>query len=394
MRTPLSKRIQEVAPSPTLSITAKAKQMKKDGIDVIGLGAGEPDFNTPANIIQAAVDSMEKGYTKYTPSAGISELKQAIVDKLARDQHLTYEPNQIFVGTGAKHVLYSVFQAIIDPGDEVIIPGPYWVTYPEQVKLAGGVPVFIDTTFEEDFKLSDARLAQAITPKTKALVLNSPNNPTGMAYTKAELEAIGKVAEEHGLYIISDEIYEKLYYGNKQDLVSIASLSDKLYAQTIVINGVSKAYAMTGWRIGYAAAASELIAGMTKLADHLTSNPTSNSQYAAVEAYNGSQEVPQQMYQAFEERMNRFYPQLEKIPGFRPKKPVGAFYFFIETKEAAKQKGYASVDAFVEGLLEEALVAVIPGSGFGMPDYIRVSYATDPELFQTAIDRINEFMSK
>ncbi|EFI84570.1 pyridoxal phosphate-dependent aminotransferase [Listeria grayi] len=394
MRTPLSKRIQEVAPSPTLSITAKAKQMKKNGIDVIGLGAGEPDFNTPANIIQAAVDSMEKGYTKYTPSAGIPELKQAIVDKLARDQHLTYEPNQIFVGTGAKHVLYSVFQAIIDPGDEVIIPGPYWVTYPEQVKLAGGVPVFIDTTFEEDFKLSDARLAQAITPKTKALVLNSPNNPTGMAYTKAELEAIGKVAEEHGLYIISDEIYEKLYYGNKQDLVSIASLSDKLYAQTIVINGVSKAYAMTGWRIGYAAAASELIAGMTKLADHLTSNPTSNSQYAAVEAYNGSQEVPQQMYQAFEERMNRFYPQLEKIPGFRPKKPAGAFYFFIETKEAAKQKGYASVDAFVEGLLEEALVAVIPGSGFGMPDYIRVSYATDPELFQMAIDRINEFMSK
>lgn len=394
MSTPLSKRIQEVAPSPTLSITAKAKQMKQDGIDVIGLGAGEPDFNTPANIISAAISAMEKGYTKYTPSAGILELKQAIVDKLARDQHLHYQTDQIFVGTGAKHVLYSIFQTIINPGDEVIIPVPYWVTYPEQVKLAGGVPIFVATDFEADFKLTAKQVAEAITPKTKALVLNSPNNPTGMVYSKKELEAIGKVIEENGLYVVSDEIYEKLYYGDPADLVSIASLSDSLYHQTILVNGVSKAYSMTGWRIGYAAADPAIINGMTKLADHLTSNPTSNAQYAALEAYNGSQEVPKQMYQAFEARMNRFYPQVEKIPGFRPKKPDGAFYFFIEAKEAAAKKGYETVDDFVSGLLEEARVAVIPGSGFGMPDYIRLSYATDPELFQTAIDRINEFMSK
>ncbi|AIS60303.1 pyridoxal phosphate-dependent aminotransferase [Listeria ivanovii] len=392
MDLPLSRRVKGVAASPTLAITAKAKQMKQEGMDVIGLGAGEPDFNTPQNIIDAAVDSMNKGFTKYTPSSGIIELKQAIVDKLAKDQSLNYETNQVFVGTGAKHVLYSAFQTILNPGDEVIIPVPYWVTYPEQVKLAGGVPVFVETGFDVDFKISAIDFEKAITKKTKAIVLNSPNNPSGMCYTKAELAAIGAVAEKHQIYILSDEIYEKLYYGNKQDLVSIASLSDRLYDLTILINGVSKAYSMTGWRIGYAAANKELIAGMSKLADHLTSNPTVNAQYAALEAYVGSQEIPEKMYQAFEERMERFYPELQSIPGFKPKKPDGAFYFFIDAKEAAHKKGFQDVDAFVAALLEEAKVAVIPGSGFGMPDYIRLSYATNPDLFQEAINRIKSFM--
>lgn len=393
MELPLSSRVKGVAPSPTLAITAKAKQMKQEGIDVIGLGAGEPDFNTPQNIIDAAVESMEKGFTKYTPSSGIIDLKQAIVDKLAKDQSLTYATNQIFVGTGAKHVLYSAFQTILDPGDEVIIPVPYWVTYPEQVKLAGGVPVFVETGFDADFKMSANDFEQAITEKTKAVVLNSPNNPSGMCYSKKELAEIGAVAEKHQIYIVSDEIYEKLYYGNKQELVSIASLSDRLYDLTILINGVSKAYSMTGWRIGYAAANKEIIAGMSKLADHMTSNPTANAQYAALEAYVGSQEIPEKMYQAFEARMERFYPELKSIPGFKPKKPDGAFYFFIDAKEAADKKGFQDVDAFVAALLEEAKVAVIPGSGFGMPDYIRLSYATNPDLFQEAINRIKSFMN-
>ncbi|WP_239254511.1 pyridoxal phosphate-dependent aminotransferase [Listeria ilorinensis] len=391
MEIPLSERVKKVAPSPTLAITAKAKQMKHDGIDVIGLGAGEPDFNTPQNIIDAAIRSMEAGFTKYTPSTGIPELKEAIVKKLARDQGLSYETNQIFVGTGAKHVLYSVFQALLNPGDEVIVPVPYWVTYPEQIKLAGGVPVFVETGFEQDFKLSAADFEQAITSKTKAVVLNSPNNPTGMCYTKEELIRIGSVAAKHNLVIVSDEIYEKLYYG-QEEICSIASLNQDLYARTVVINGVSKAYSMTGWRIGYAAADAKLIAGMGKLADHLTSNPTANAQYAAVEAYEGSQTVPEQMYQAFEERMERFYPELEQIPGFRPKKPDGAFYFFINVEEALQIKGFESGDELATALLEQAKVAVIPGSGFGMPEYIRLSYATDPELFGAALVRIKEFM--
>lgn len=393
MDLPLSKRVQEVAPSPTLFITAKAKKMKQDGIDVIGLGAGEPDFNTPENIIQAAYKSMENGFTKYTPSTGIPELKKAIVQKLERDQGVRYKEEQIFVGTGAKHVLYSVFQTILNPGDEVIIPVPYWVTYPEQVKLAGGVPVFVETGFEADFKISPTNFEKHITPKTKAIVLNSPNNPTGMCYSKAELKALADIAVKHNLWIVSDEIYEKLYYGNPSDIVSVSSLSPEIYAHTILINGVSKAYSMTGWRIGYAAADENVIRGMGKLADHMTSNPTANAQYAAVEAYNGPQDVPEKMYQAFSERMARFYPQLEEIPGFKPKKPDGAFYFFIDASEAARRKGYASVDAFADALLTEALVAVIPGSGFGMPDYIRLSYATDPELFQEALNRLKDFMN-
>ncbi|EUJ49404.1 pyridoxal phosphate-dependent aminotransferase [Paenilisteria rocourtiae] len=392
MDLPLSKRVQEIAASPTLAITAKAREMKQAGIDVIGLGAGEPDFNTPQNIIDAAVDSMNKGFTKYTATSGIPELKQAIIGKLQQDQGLAYKPNQIFVGTGAKHVLYCAFQAILNPGDEVIVPVPYWVTYPEQIKLAGGVPIFVETGFDADFKISAEDFEKAVTPKTRAIVLNSPNNPTGMTYSKAELMAIGKVAEEHGIYVVSDEIYEKLYYGDKKDLVSIASLSDALYQLTIVINGVSKAYAMTGWRIGYAAATESIIASMGKLADHMTSNPTANAQYGAAEAYNGNQTVPESMYQAFEERMERFYPVLESIPGFKPKKPSGAFYFFIDVAEAARMKGFADVDAFSKSLLDDAFVAVVPGSGFGMPDYIRISYATDPSLFEQALDRMKDFM--
>ncbi|WP_163654110.1 pyridoxal phosphate-dependent aminotransferase [Listeria sp. PSOL-1] len=389
----LSERVKRVAPSKTLAITAKAKKMKAEGIDVIGLGAGEPDFNTPQNIIDAAIQSMEAGLTKYTPSTGIPELKQAICDKLKRDQHLTYTLDQIFVGTGAKHVLYSIFQAILNPGDEVVIPVPYWVTYPEQVKLAGGVPVFVETDFDTDFKILAKDFERAISEKTKAIILNSPNNPTGMCYSEEELRQIGEVATKHNLLIVSDEIYEKLYYGSGV-VTSIASLSEDLYLRTIVVNGVSKAYSMTGWRIGYAAANASLISGMGKLADHMTSNPTANAQYAAIEAYNGSQAIPEKMYEAFAERMERFYPELEKIPGFYPKKPDGAFYFFVEAKEAAALKGFNHVDQFAEALLEDAKVAVIPGSGFGMPNYIRLSYATEAALFEKALQRIQEFMKK
>ncbi|WP_249312879.1 pyridoxal phosphate-dependent aminotransferase [Lederbergia citrea] len=388
----LANRVGALTPSSTLAITAKAKELKSQGLDIIGLGAGEPDFNTPANIIEAAYKSMKDGMTKYTPSGGLPELKQAVIHKLKRDQGLTYENSQIIIGNGAKHVLYTLFQVLLNEGDEVIIPTPYWVSYPEQVKLAGGQPVYVEGKEDKDFKITPAQLEETITEKTKAIIINSPSNPTGMLYSKEELAALGEVCLRNNILIVSDEIYEKLVYAENKH-VSIAQLSPELKAITIVINGVSKSHSMTGWRIGYAAGDKEIIGAMTDLASHSTSNPTTTSQFGALEAYDGPQEAVEEMRQAFEERLNIIFEKLISIPGVTCKKPQGAFYLYPNVKKAAQYAGYDDVDQFVEGLLEEALVAVIPGSGFGTPDNIRLSYATSLDLLEEAVKRISTFVT-
>ena len=391
MKQLLAQRVQTLTPSSTLAITAKAKELKDQGIDVIGLGAGEPDFNTPQNILDAAVDSMNKGLTKYTPSGGLPVLKKAIIDKLQRDNGLTYAPNEVMVGVGAKHVLYTLFQVILDEGDEVVIPIPYWVSYPEQVKLAGGVPVYIEGTASQNYKITAEQLRNAITEKTKAVIINSPSNPSGMIYSKEELTQLAEVAEEKDILIISDEIYEKLVYNGIKH-TSIAQLSESIKARTIVVNGVAKSHSMTGWRIGYAAGNAEIINAMTDLASHSTSNATTTAQYATVEAYNGPQNTVEEMRQAFESRLEVIYPKLAEIPGFKVLKPQGAFYLLPDVSEAATKCGYESVDAFAEALLTEANVAVIPGSGFGAPATIRLSYATSLQLLEEAVRRIDEFV--
>ncbi|MBB5355836.1 aspartate aminotransferase [Anoxybacillus mongoliensis] len=389
----LAKRVASLTPSSTLAITAKAKELKAAGHDVIGLGAGEPDFNTPQHIMEAAVKAMYDGHTKYTPSGGLATLKQEIIKKFQQDQQLDYKPSEIIVCVGAKHALYTLFQVILDEGDEVIIPTPYWVSYPEQVKLAGGVPVYVEGLEENEFKITPEQLKQAITNRTKAVIINSPSNPTGVIYTKEELRALGEVCLAHDVLIVSDEIYEKLVYGGHEH-VSIAQLSPELKKQTIIINGVSKSHSMTGWRIGYAAGDADIIRAMTDLASHSTSNPTSIAQYAAIAAYSGSQEPVEQMRQAFEERLNIIYDRLIQIPGFSCVKPQGAFYLFPNAKQAATMTGYENVDAFVEALLEEAKVALVPGSGFGAPNNVRLSYATSLELLHQALDRIETFISE
>ncbi|MCZ8535808.1 MULTISPECIES: pyridoxal phosphate-dependent aminotransferase [Paenisporosarcina] len=391
MKPQLANRVQTLTPSTTLAITAKAKELKEQGIDVIGLGAGEPDYNTPQNILDAALKSMNEGHTKYTPAGGLPALKKAIIDKLERDQQITYQASEILIGIGAKHVLYTLFQVLLNENDEVIIPIPYWVSYPEQVKLAGGVPVYIEGTAEQQYKITAKQIKEAITDKTRAIILNSPSNPTGMLYTKNELQEIADVCKEANIWIVSDEIYEKLIYGDAQH-ISIAQLSDDAKERTIIINGVSKSHSMTGWRIGYAAGNKELITAMTDLASHSTSNPVTTSQYAAIEAYNGPQDTVEEMRAAFESRLEIIFPKLASIPGFKVLKPQGAFYLLPDVSEAAKNTGYDSVDAFVEALLTEANVAVIPGSGFGAPSTIRLSYATSLDLLEAAVARIDTFV--
>lgn len=391
MKQLLANRVKTLTPSSTLAITAKAKELKEQGIDVIGLGAGEPDFNTPENILNAAKQSMDAGLTKYTPSGGLPALKKAIIDKLARDNNLTYKANEIIVGVGAKHVLYTLFQVILNEGDEVIIPIPYWVSYPEQVKLAGGVPVYVEGTQDQDFKITPQQLREAITEKTKAVIINSPSNPSGMIYSKEELAELAQVAQEKDILIVSDEIYEKLVY-NGVEHYSIAQVSDAIKARTIVVNGVAKSHSMTGWRIGYAAGDAQIINAMTDLASHSTSNPTTTAQYATIEAYNGSQETVEMMRQAFESRLDAIYPKLAAIPGVKVLKPQGAFYLLPDVSETAAKTGYTSVDDFVTALLTEANVAIIPGSGFGAPNTMRLSYATSLELLEEAVRRIDAFV--
>ncbi|KTR59557.1 aspartate aminotransferase [Exiguobacterium indicum] len=387
----LSKRVRQLTPSTTLAITAKAKALREEGQDIIGLGAGEPDFNTPEFIIQAAFEAAEAGDTKYTPSGGTVALKDAIIEKTRRDLWMPYERSEVMVASGAKHALSTLFQAILDPGDEVIVPAPYWVSYPEQIKLSDGVPVILETDESSRFKVTRELLEQHITPKTKALVLNSPSNPTGMVYSKEELEMVADVAIKHDLLVISDEIYEKLLY-NGATHISIASLPE-MRERTVIINGVSKSHAMTGWRIGYAIGPKEIISAMTNLASHSTSNPTSIAQAASVAAYAEGDAPVEAMRVIFEERLEKIYARLIEIKGLTCLKPEGAFYLFPHAKQAAEMCGFDNVDDWCTAVLSEAKVALIPGSGFGAPDYVRLSYATDPARVLEALDRIEGFIT-
>ncbi|SDN36378.1 pyridoxal phosphate-dependent aminotransferase [Alkalicoccus daliensis] len=388
-----SAKVESITPSSTLAITAKAKELKEQGHDVIGLGAGEPDFNTPNYIIEASYKSMLEGHTKYTPAAGLPKLKQAICDKFKQDNNLEYTPDQIIVSTGAKHALSSIFQTILEDDDEVIILTPYWVSYPEQVKIAGGIPVYVEGKEENQFKAAKDQIAAAVTDKTKAIIINSPSNPTGMTYSKDELLDIGNLCLEKDILIISDEIYEKLLYDGAEH-VSIAQLSDELKEQTLVVNGVSKSHSMTGWRIGYTAGRKDVIKKMANLASHTTSNPAVMAQFGAIAAYTEDDGSVENMRKAFEERLSKVIDRVNEVPGFTCQKPQGAFYLFPNVKEAVEKSSYSNTEDWVKGLLEEAKVAVVPGDGFGAPDNIRLSYATSLEQFEEALDRIEKFVSK
>lgn len=390
----LSKRVKALTPSSTLAISAKAKELKDAGHDVIGLGVGEPDFNTPDYIIKAAQNAMVDGQTKYTPSGGIIPLKEAIIAKLKKDNKLDYSKDEIIVTTGAKYALYALFQAIINDGDEVIVPTPYWVSYTEHIKLAGGEPVFVEGLEANDFKITKEQLEAAITSNTKAIIINSPSNPTGMIYSEEELMEIGEVCVKHDLVIVSDEIYEKLIY-TEDPHVSIAALSPQLKERTIVINGVSKSHAMTGWRIGYAAGPVKVIKAMTNHASHAVSNPTSIAQYAALEAYENiaeDEKIANEMRAVFSKRLDVLYDLIIDIPGLTCSKPKGAFYIFPNAKEAAVKNGFASVDDWVQALLEEEKVALVPGSAFGAPNNVRLSYATSLDVLEEAAARIKRFV--
>ncbi len=392
----LSKKAMEISPSLTFAITAKAKKMKAEGIDVIGFGAGEPDFNTPKNIQQAAIKAIEAGQTRYTAASGIIELKEAVVNKFKKDNNLTYKTSQIIISTGAKQCLANIFQAILNPGDEVLIGAPYWVSYPELVQLADGVPTFVDTEESNSFKLTIEALEKAVTKKTKAMILNSPNNPTGTAYTKEELEKIATFAQKHDIIIISDEIYEKLLYGESGH-ISIASLSEDAYNRTIVINGVSKAYAMTGWRIGYAAASEKITSLMSNIQSHTTSNPCSISQYASVEALNGDQSEVEKMKQEFKKRRDFMVDKINSINNLSCVKPEGAFYVMVNISKVLNKEvdGKIIKDSltFSDLLLEKEKVAVIPGIAFGVDDFIRLSYATSMENIEKGLNRIEDFVN-
>lgn len=392
----LSKKAMEISPSLTLAITAKAKKMKAEGIDVIGFGAGEPDFNTPKNIQDAAIKAIQQGLTRYTAASGIVELKEAIIKKLKEDNNLTYKTSQIIISTGAKQCLANIFQAILNPGDEVIVGVPYWVSYPELIQLADGVPVFADSEESNAFKLTIEALEKVVTEKTKAIIINSPNNPTGTVYTKNELEALANFAKEKDLLIISDEIYEKLLYG-EEGHISIASLSEDAYNRTIVINGVSKAYAMTGWRIGYAAASEKLTSLMSNIQSHTTSNPCSISQYASVEALNGDQSEVEAMKKEFKARRDFMVDKINSINNLSCVKPEGAFYVMVNISKLLNKEvdGKLIKDSlsFSDLLLEKEKVAVIPGIAFGVDNFIRLSYATSMDNIKNGLDRIERFVN-
>lgn len=383
-----------ISPSPTLAIDSKFKEMKANGEDVVGFGAGEPDFDTPQHIKDAAVAAINAGFTKYTPAAGTLALRKAVADKFLRDNGLSYKPQNIVVSNGAKHSLVNAFTAICNPGDEVLLPAPCWVSYPEMIKLADGVPVIINTDEEHDFKVTVANLEAALTPKTKALVLNSPSNPTGMVYTKEELESIADFAVKHNIYVISDEIYEKLIYEGEH--VSIASFNDKIKDLTIVINGVSKTYAMTGWRIGFAAANDAIAKAMANIQSHAASNPNSIAQAAAVAALDGSQEEVERMKRHFMRRRDFMVEEINKIDGVSCKMPHGAFYIMMNISKLSGRELYGktieNADDFAELFLEKARVAVVPGTGFGAPQYVRWSYATSMDNIVEGLERLKKFL--
>ena len=392
----ISERARRVSPSPTLAITAKANQMKAEGIDVIGFGAGEPDFDTPQSVKDPAIKALQNGDTKYTAKS-LGALKEAVCEKLKRDNGLEYPPSQVIFSVGAKHVLYNAVLALCDPGDEVIIPAPYWVTYPEQVKLADGTPVHVQTDESTGFRMTIDALRKAVTPKTKILILNSPSNPTGAVYSRADLQKIAELAVEKGFYVISDEIYETiLYEGNEH--VSIASFNDDIKKLTVTVNGVSKSHSMTGWRVGYAAAEKEIIDAMARIQDHVTSNPTSFALAGALEALRGPQDFPAMMAGEFNKRRKVIVSGLNAIPGMVCPDPGGAFYVFPNISaylgKSYNGKLIAGSDDFAAFLLEDAKVAVVAGSGFGADQNVRLSYATSMDNIQKGIQRIGEAVSK
>jgi len=393
---PLSIKNLGIEESMTLAITAKAKQLKESGVNIISFGAGEPDFNTPKYIRDCAIARIEKGGVGYTEASGLLELKKAVCSKLLKDNHLTYAPNQIVVSSGAKHSLSNALQALCNPGDEVIIPSPYWVSYYELTKMADAEPILVEAEASNLFKVTVQQLELAITEKTKAILINSPNNPTGAVYTAEELKQIGDLAVKYDLYIISDEIYEKLIYGEKH--VSIASLSPEIYARTIVVNGLSKAYAMTGWRIGYTASSVEIAQVMSNVQSHATSNPNTIAQYAGIEALNGDQSPIEEMRLAFEARKEYMVETIQSIPNISCVEPKGAFYVMVNISH---YKGKSIDGLMVENsldlaavLIDKANIAVIPGIAFGVDDYIRLSYATSMENIIEGLKRLKEFCTK
>jgi len=387
----LSTRISLIKPSPTLAITAKANAMRAEGKDIIGFGAGEPDFDTPDPIKQAAVRAIEAGFTKYTPVGGTDELKDAIINKFRRDNNLSYKRSEVVVSCGAKHTLYNLAQVLFEEGDEVIIPAPYWVSYIDIVILSGAKPVVVETSAADGFKLQPQQLAAAITSRTKALIINTPANPTGISYTKAELEALAAILIDKGILVIADDIYEKIMYGGSK-FTSLASVNEEMKKNAVVVNGVSKTYAMTGWRIGYAAGPEEIIAAVTKLQSQNTSNPASISQKAAVEALNGKQDSVTTMVREFEKRRNVIVEKLNAIPGVTCLLPQGAFYVFPDFScFYGRSQGGRVVNNSTDltaYLLEEANVAVVPGVEFGQDNHIRISYPTSMELIIEGVARI------
>lgn len=393
----ISKLASGIAPSSTLAITAKANALKAEGVDVVGFGAGEPDFDTPQYIKEAAIAAIMQGFTKYTPASGILSLRKAIADKLERDNNVRYSPEQIVVNNGAKHSLVNTFMAILNQGDEVVIPAPFWLSYPEMVKMAGGVPKPLYTKKENGFKLQPEELEASITDRTRAIIINSPSNPTGLVYTREELKALADIAVENDLWIVSDEIYEYLVYGG-QSHTCIASLSDEIYKHTITINGLSKSHAMTGWRIGYIAAPLEVAKAAGNIQSHATSNPNSIAQKAAEAAMTTETTFVKDMVREFEERSKYMYEELKDIEGLEVIKPSGAFYCFVDISglygKHYKGKMINSAADFAELMLEEKSVAVVPCKDFGAPDCMRLSYAISMISIEKGLNRIKEFIEE
>jgi len=392
----LSRKALSVKPSSTLAITAKAKELKSKGIDVVGFGAGEPDFNTPENICEAAIQAIKDGFTKYTPAEGTLELRKAVCDKFLNFNKISYEPSQIVVSNGGKHSLTNIFEAILNPGDEVIIPAPYWLSYPEIVRLADGVPVIIHGEKANNYKVTAAQIEAACTEKTKAFILNSPNNPTGMLYSREELEAIADLAVRKDFYVVSDEMYEHLIY--EGEAISIASFNEEIYKRTITCSGVAKSYSMTGWRIGFTGSSKEIAKLMASLQSHQTSNPNSIAQKAAYEALVGPQDSVSKMREEFRRRRDYMYERISAMKLISTIKPQGAFYMFVDVSKLlkAKYKGeiIGDVGNLARILIEDFNVAVIPCQDFGSPDHIRLSYAISMEQIKKGLDSIENLIEQ
>ena len=392
----LSRKAAQVKPSSTLAITAKAKELRAEGIDVVGFGAGEPDFNTPENINEAAIAAIKSGFTKYTPASGIAELKKAVSRKFEEFNGLHYGTDQIVISNGGKHSLTNIFQAIMNPGDEVIIPAPYWLTYPEIVKLCDGVPVYVYGTKDFGYKVTARQIENVVTDKTKAVILNTPNNPTGMVYSEGELRAIADVAVKKDIYVVADEMYENLIYGDKKH-VSIASLGEEIYKRTITCSGLSKSYSMTGWRIGYTGSSVEIARLMGSIQSHQTSNPNSIAQKAALEALRGPQDAVTAMREEFDQRRKYMYERVSQMPLVDALEPEGAFYTFVDFTDVL-EKSYKGVrigtaSRVAEILIEDYKVAVVPCQDFGFDNFVRLSYAISMEDIKKGLDRIEEFVS-